>query len=331
MNQFTIDSINWLQRTFGSESRVFFDFFSSWGGPTGWLLVGALVFWLSGSKAGLRVGFSTSIAGITNTLLKWTFALPRPYYLTDEVYALKASDGLGMPSGHAQGAAALWGAIAYFIRRWWCIALAILFILCTGAARIYYAVHSPLQVLVGWGLGLLTVVFVVLLEDPLVRWCRSKTPGVQFAGALAVGIMILVLGLAISSGWRGNFHTPQTWQSNWQATAERISLEEGDEEIEDFLLIEPGSSVNLACYFLGYAFCGLLLLRIGNIRPCSVAHRCANVVLGVPILVALVLVTSYLEELIGGTAAEALLSLTVPTVVGIALPNLTGRVFRAKL
>ena len=103
MNQFTFDSINWLQGTFGNESRPFFDFFSFWGGPTGWLLVGALVFWLSGSRAGLRVGFSASIAGITNTLLKWSFALPRPYYLTDEVHARKASDGLGMPSGHAQG------------------------------------------------------------------------------------------------------------------------------------------------------------------------------------------------------------------------------------
>lgn len=240
---------------------------------------------------------------------------------------MKASDGLGMPSGHAQGVTGLWAAVAYSIRRWWCIALASLFILCTGTARVYYGVHSPLQVVVGWGLGLLVVVFVVLFEAPVVRWCRSKSPGVQFTGALAIGVMILVLGFAISKGWRGDFQTHATWESNWQATAERISSEE-DEEIEDFRLIEPESSVTLACYFLGFAFCGLLLLRIGDICPSSVAHRCANVVLGVPLLAVLVLVTSYIADLVGETAAEALLSLTVPTVVGIVLPTLTGRFFR---
>ena len=50
--------------------------------------------------------------------------------------------------------------------------------------------------------------------------------------------------------------------------------------------------------------------------------------LGVPLLAVLVLVTSYIADLVGETAAEALLSLTVPTVVGIVLPTLTGRFFR---
>ena len=83
MGQYTDDVINWMQGTFGDDGNGFFDFFSTWGGPTGWLLVVALVFWLGGSK-------------------------------------------------------------------------------------------PPLQVVVGWGLGLLGVLAIVRLERPVVSWCQKR-------------------------------------------------------------------------------------------------------------------------------------------------------------
>lgn len=99
----------WLQGLFATGGTPFFDFFSTWGGPSGWLLVGFSVFWLSGSRNGLRVGFALCIAGVTNTWLKWLIAAPRPFYIDSEMTALRASDGFGMPSGHAQGVVAVWG------------------------------------------------------------------------------------------------------------------------------------------------------------------------------------------------------------------------------
>ena len=228
----SFDVIHWMQSTFGDGSRPFFDLFSTWGGPHGWLLVLPLVFWLSGSKAGLRIGFSIAIATITNKMLKWSFAQPRPYYLSDEVQAMKATSGLGMPSGHAQGVAAQWGAVVYFVRRSWCVYLAIVFILFTGAARVYYGLHTPAQVAVGWVLGLLTVMAVAWLEGPIVKWCRGKSVTAQIAGTLGVTAIIVLVGYGISVGLRGDFQPAPVWQSHWQATVDRL-VAEGDEEAGD--------------------------------------------------------------------------------------------------
>ena len=74
MRDTNVEIINWIQSTLGDSSRPFFDFFSTFGGPLGWLLMVSLLFWLSGSKSGLRVGFATALGTITNTMLKWAFA-----------------------------------------------------------------------------------------------------------------------------------------------------------------------------------------------------------------------------------------------------------------
>jgi membrane-associated phospholipid phosphatase len=329
VSHINVDFINWMQSTFGQGWRPFFDVFSTWGGPAGWLLIRALAFWLSGSIAGLRVGFSTAIATITNDMLKWTFALPRPYYVNDQVLAMKASSGLGMPSGHAQGVAANWGAVAYFLRQRWCVWLAIIFILCTGAARVYYGLHTPAQVLAGWSLGGLAVVAVAWLEDPIVRWCRDRSLPAQVSGALVVTAIIVLAGYGISVGLRGDFQPPLEWKSHWQATVDRL-VAEGDEDAGDaqFRLIEPAVSLRMGGSFLGYAVCGLWFLHRGEINPTSNAHRCANVLLGVPLVAVIVLVAvTQLAEVMGEVMSYALLALVSPPLIGVVIPGLTGRIF----
>ena len=95
MSQFTDDVINWMQGTFGQSGNGFFDLFSTLGGPTGWLLVLAVVLRFGGSRMGHRVDFAMSIFDVMNPLLKWAIAQPRPYYESDAIQSLKASDGLG--------------------------------------------------------------------------------------------------------------------------------------------------------------------------------------------------------------------------------------------
>lgn len=330
VNDLTFDVVNWMQGTFGQGWRPFFDIFSTLGGPGGWLLVGALAFWLIGSKAGLRVGLMTAVATITNEMLKWSLALPRPYYVNDSVQAMKASSGLGMPSGHAQGVAANWGAVVYCVRQRWCVCLAIVFILCTGAARVYYGLHSPGQVLVGWCLGLLAVVAVAWLEDPIVQWCRRQRLSAQITAALGVTALIVFAGYGISVGLRGDFQGAPMWESRWQATVDRL-VAEGEEDAgeEEFQLVEPAKSIRMGCSFLGFALCGLWFLHRGEINPTSTAHRCANVLLGIPhLVVILIAAETQLAELVGQVMSNALLALTLPLLIGVVVPSLTRLLFQ---
>jgi membrane-associated phospholipid phosphatase len=325
----SFDTINWMQVTIGENGRHFFDFFSAFGGPYGWLLFVPLVFWLAGSKAGLRVAFTVSVSMIANTLLKWSFANPRPYYLTDQVQAMKATSGLGMPSGHAQGVAAQWCTLAYFLRHRWCVWLAVAFILATGASRVYFGVHTPGQVAIGWTLGLLTVVATVWLEAPVVRWIGSKSIATQVSSTLVVGGLIILTGYVIAIGLRGDFNPPPEWQTRWQATVDRLvaegNLSAGKPE---FKLIDPTQIIGMGCLFIGFSFCGLWLLRTGEINPGSDTHRMTNVVLGMPLLAALALVLKpQLDSLVGEVASVAALGITIPSCVGVVFPSFTARLF----
>ena len=125
-----------------AAARPILDAASVLGGTPGWLLLISLAFWWSGSRLGVRVALVASISAVSNLLLKWALMQPRPYFLSDRITPLEASDGFGMPSGHAQGSAATWGAVAYWTRARWMSAVGALAVLLAGLARVYYGVHS---------------------------------------------------------------------------------------------------------------------------------------------------------------------------------------------
>ena len=327
MDSLTVQLISWLQSTAGIQNRWLFDFFSELGGPTGWLLVSSLVFWISGSRNGIRVGLVISISALLNTWLKWLIAAPRPYYLHDEVQAIKASDGLGMPSGHSQGVTALWASVIYLFQRFWLLAVGLIFIVMTGAARIYYGVHPPFQVVAGWSLGIAVVLLVLSAEAPVVAWLAGKSLGQQLSAIAAAGVALSLIGLVISMLIRGDFQPPHIWVQNFQLTAERISLATG-EEADPFILIDAMSSISVVCYLLGYALCGIYVLNTGQITPVSVGHMCLNIALGIPLLVLCVVLFIALEAFTGDVIADVLRNLTVPIVAGILLPQSTQRFFQ---
>lgn len=323
----SVDAIRWMQETFGANGRFFFDFFSALGGPYGWLLVLPCVFWLAGSKAGLRVAFPITLAMISNTLLKWALAQPRPYYLTDQVRAMKATAGLGMPSGHAHGVTAQWCALVYALRHRYWLGLACIFIVSTGASRIYLGLHSPMQVAAGWTLGTLTVIATVVLERPVVQWMRSKSAFTQFFAVVAAAIGILCAGYLIAFELRGDFATPVQWESRWQATVDRL-VGEGHLQTDnaEFELIVPSHLVGMASLFFGFSLSGLWLLRTGDLFPASNSQRLLNMTLGCPLLAAIVLgLRPPLDRMIGEDGTLAVLGVVMPPLIAVVVPILTAR------
>ena len=218
---------------------AFYEFVTDVGGPLGWWVALQFVVLLAGTRLGLRFAWILCLMAYTNTLAKWLWAEPRPYWVSDSTVGLRASGGFGMPSGHAQGAAAFWAGLWLLFRGKALFALACVAIALTGLSRIYLGVHSTGQVLVGsaLGLGLSVVLWKVL---PVIER-RLRAASSPRRGVIAL-LGLVVLGLV---GWlvfqyRRDFSAPADWLERFTATQQRLDA------TGTMGLVEPGSVVLLA-------------------------------------------------------------------------------------
>ncbi|MFC6935333.1 phosphatase PAP2 family protein [Actinomadura yumaensis] len=68
-----------------------------------------VVFWCVSPRAGARLGVVLVLGAALNTVLKLAFHAPRPYWTDPSVTGREPIESFGMPSGHAQNAAVVWG------------------------------------------------------------------------------------------------------------------------------------------------------------------------------------------------------------------------------
>ncbi|WP_136646508.1 bifunctional DedA family/phosphatase PAP2 family protein [Tabrizicola sp. YIM 78059] len=139
--------------------------------------------WHLATGVALTMGLSTAFA----TAMKLTFAIPRPTALYD------GAQVFGFPSGHATGAATLFGLLIWFAwrglpQRWGGRLAGLLAVLVAliAASRIYLAAHWPSDVAGGLLLGAgLTLVFALAFRrtdpTPVARGTLAATLAV-FAG-----------------------------------------------------------------------------------------------------------------------------------------------------
>jgi membrane-associated phospholipid phosphatase len=190
-------------------------FFSSLGSAEFYLFLLPLLYWCVDTNLGLRIGVIALFSSGSNEILKLSFHGPRPYWLSTQVKAYAAERTFGIPSGHAQNGTSLWGMIAALIRRPWAWLLAIFLILMIGLSRLYLGVHFPLDLLLGWALGALTVWAFLKWWDVVAVWVTGKSLGQQVVLAFAFSALMLVLG-SIALGTLRGWVLPASWLANAQ-------------------------------------------------------------------------------------------------------------------
>jgi membrane-associated phospholipid phosphatase len=189
-------------------------FFSYLGNEEFFLLVLPIVYWCIDSSLGLRVGMILVTSNMVNYVGKVLLIGPRPYWVSSHVHALWTSETtFGIPSGHAQNSASIWGMFAvYTKRRWvWITAIALIFLI--GFSRIYLAAHFPHDVILGWILGALVLWAFTRFWEPVSAWLLTKTLVHQIFIAFAVSFIFVVIGLGVAT-LRSNYQIPQTWMDN---------------------------------------------------------------------------------------------------------------------
>lgn len=273
------DPTGWLQRH--ADWPLVFDFFSDVAGPVGWWALLQIFVLLLGTQRGLRLVWLVAITAYANTLLKWAWAEPRPYWTTDSIQSIRAAVGFGMPSGHAQGAMALWLGVWLILRNHsrslWLLAVLLVFIVFTGLSRIYYGVHSVAQVAVGFALGAAVTLLLWWLLPRLEAWLGNAALRVRIAfavGAVAVAGLVGLMTYAL----RADFVAPADWVSRFIATQARTG------QTGEMGLVNAQALI-LVVFIAGYAVLALVACEQGHRIAASARARvlcvlCAIVING---------------------------------------------------
>ena len=157
-----------------------------------YLLIMPLLYWCLDLSLGIRIGILLLVSGGFNSILKFAFGSPRPFWVSTQVQRLTEAYGFGFPSGHAQSAASNWGLLAVTIKKAWVTTLALIVILLIGLSRIFLGVHFLHDVLAGWLIGSLLLWIFIRLEPGIISWFKQNSLGMRLIGlVLVTGLFIL--------------------------------------------------------------------------------------------------------------------------------------------
>lgn len=174
-----------------------------------YLLAFPPLYWAISRRWGIRLGAMLLVTAGLNGVLKLLAATPRPGFLDPDL-ARVHEDSFGVPSGHAQNGAAIWGLLAVGTRRRAAQVALVALIVAIGWSRIHLAGHFIEDILVGWLIGaLLVVAFVVLAPRATAWWHRAADADRVLAGVVASLALIAPATLlagrlaGVSFGWIG--------------------------------------------------------------------------------------------------------------------------------
>lgn len=164
------------------------------GDEESYFLIFSILIWCFDVGLGFRISTILLTSSSINSILKLVFGLPRPYWVSTQIKALKAASSFGLPSGHAMTSLAMWGRLAAWIGRFWGYIAFGLLIFLISVSRLYLAVHFPTDTLVGWFLGGALLIGFLWLERPLIERIRNLSASAQIGTAFFASLIILGLG-----------------------------------------------------------------------------------------------------------------------------------------
>lgn len=188
-----IDYLLWLQsirQALGTYADLFFNIISFLGIAAVGVI--AYIYWCRDKQKGKYLLASFMIGDSLNSTLKDTICAYRPWKrdarIVPSSMALSTAGGYSCPSGHTLTATTVFGGIAWKDRgrrklKWAMILLVVLI----GFSRNYLGVHTPQDVLLALGEGLLVLFLVQKLFDWYPKKQRNDTA-------------ILIIGLLIIAG-----------------------------------------------------------------------------------------------------------------------------------
>lgn len=177
------------------------------------MLVMPAIYWCLDAGLGLRLGIILLSSNSLNHYLKVAFHTPRPYWINPGVKAHVLESSFGLPSGHSQNSASLWGRLAAATSQRWLRAGLVILVILIGLSRLYLGVHSIADVLLGWAIGALLVWMSLKLETPVTQWVKRQEAPALLGFSLLVSLGVILVDRLIL-GVFGAWAIPEEWIKN---------------------------------------------------------------------------------------------------------------------
>ncbi len=206
--QLELEIILFLQNL-GSWLSGPFNAITSLGNEIFYLIAMPAIYWCFDAALGFRLGLMLVFTNVTNGYIKTLFHSPRPFWVDSRIKTYTSETSFGIPSGHAQNAAGLWGTLAVSVKKKWVTILSLIAIFLIGLSRIFLGVHFLRDVLSGWLIGGLLVLIFFWIEKPINRWISSKSLPIKVFLSLLISGVIILLGIIITSA--GQWALPKEW------------------------------------------------------------------------------------------------------------------------
>ncbi len=198
--------ILWLQ-SMPDEFITAMRWVSELGHPPFMLSLILFTYWGWKEEAGIQMAKFLTLSGVVMSLSKDLILAPRPFWIHPEIMSLGKAGGFGMPSGHAM-MSCVWLVVLAHTKNRTIKCLGWSIILLTGLSRITLGVHSPLQVLAGWAIGVMVFGEIVFkFFNP-----KSTLPAhTQDLRRNLVLIAILSMGAFFIYRYNQAWKPPETW------------------------------------------------------------------------------------------------------------------------
>jgi membrane-associated phospholipid phosphatase len=162
-----------------------------------------ILYWAVNKEEAILATYVLVTAILLNYWLKYVIAKERPP--ASNYYPGADFPNYSTPSGHSQFSATLYGWFAVRIRRWWVVIFAVVLTTLVGISRIYLGVHFLEDVLLGWGLGVLTIIAFVFLDKPAKAFLSRFRQEYLLLGLAAIGLLLALIASLLPEPPYDNF------------------------------------------------------------------------------------------------------------------------------
>jgi len=161
------------------------------------------LYWAVNKKEAILATYLLIFAFISNYWLKVIIAHERPP--VGNWYPGADALNYSTPSGHSQLSASLYGWFTARVRKWWMTLIAVVLTGLVGISRIYLGVHFLGDVLLGWGIGIITVILLFYLENPIREFFSRYRQEYLLMGLAIIGFVMTFIAFLLPQPPNDNF------------------------------------------------------------------------------------------------------------------------------